>query len=118
MLPQYTFDNTLDHRSNRTVFGTTKCRDHTLLDVFASHVNLDVDTVSNLLIPKLDLALRMRNQHDAKRVVPIVSAGDGQAGPVESDKALGNNIRHERGVRWQVRVQRGVRGVRGRCGRG
>ena len=113
---QYTLDNTLDHHSKWAVLGTTKCREHTLLDVFANHVNLDVDTVPNLFIPKFDFALCMRNQHDAKRVILVVDAGDGEAGTVKSNKALGNNIRHDRGIRQLVRVQRGGRGVRGRRG--
>ena len=114
---QYTLNSTFNHRSKRAVFGTTKCREHTLFDIFANHVNLDIDTVSNLLIAKLDLALCMRDQHDAKRAIFVIDTGDGQAGAVEGDKALGNNIRHNRDIRGLVRVQCGEHGVRGRCGR-
>lgn len=116
MFLQYTLDNTFDHRSKRTVLGTTKCREHTLLDEFANHVNLDVDTVSNPFIPKLDFTLRMCDQHDTKRAILVVDAGDGKAGAVEGNKALGNNIRHDRDIRWLIRVQPEVHGVRGRCG--
>lgn len=65
---------------------------HRLLGVLGEHVDLDVDALAGLLLRDHHLLLRVRDEHDLEPALRVVDLGDRQAGAVERDVALEDDI--------------------------
>lgn len=65
---------------------------HALFGVLCQDVDLDVDAVALLLLGQDDLLLGVGDEHDLPPALDVVDGGDGQAGAVEGDEALVDDV--------------------------
>lgn len=96
---QLLLDNPVHHLLQDTHIAASRAGKvplHALLNILAHDINLNVDIVARPLGRRHDLLLRVGNKHDLEEPISTVhNLGHGQAGTVEGDIALLDDIPHD-----------------------